>query len=356
MERLYFQMDIAPIASPLLAWYGKCARILPWREDPTPYHVWVSEIMLQQTRVEAVKAYYSRFIKELPNVEALAKADEDKLLKLWEGLGYYSRVRNMQKAAKLIQNEYGGEIPSEFEVLLKLPGIGRYTAGAISSIAFGKPESAVDGNVLRVLARICGSFADISLPQMKKEAELILRDIIPEGRASSFTQALMELGAIVCLPNGTPLCKQCPLAAFCEARKREIVDQLPVKKPSLKRKKEQKTVFVLICNGRLALSKREKKGLLAGMWELPNAEGKLSEQEVQSYLFSGGVEADNLEPLSDAKHIFSHVEWDMAGFYVSVIQQGFAQFEWVSLEELEQDYAVASAFSAYLKIAKEKLL
>jgi A/G-specific adenine glycosylase len=355
MERNFFVGEIAPIVTPLLTWFSKCARILPWREDPTPYHVWVSEIMLQQTRVEAVKAYYERFIRHLPDVTALAEADEDKLLKLWEGLGYYSRIRNMHKASKIIMEQYGGNIPADFEVLLKLPGIGRYTAGAISSIAFNKSESAVDGNVLRVLSRICASYADVSLPQVRKEAEAVLREIIPKGKATEFSQAMMELGAILCLPNGVPLCEQCPLAIMCEARKQGITSQLPVKKAPLKRKKEQKTVLVLIGQNRLALSKRDNKGLLAGMWELPNVPGKLTMREIQNFLFSKRIQEESVKQLPEAKHIFSHIEWDMTGYFATVIEEGYAEFEWVSLEELEQNYAVASAFSVYLKIAKENL-
>ena len=355
MERNYFTTDLSVIVTPLLDWYDSCARILPWREEPTPYHIWISEIMLQQTRVEAVKTYYERFLSQLPDIKSLAEADEEKLLKLWEGLGYYSRVRNLYKAAKIVMEQYGGELPSDFKTLIKLPGIGRYTAGAISSIAYGKPESAVDGNVLRVLSRICASFADISLPQVRKEAEFVLREIIPEGRASSFTQAMMELGAIVCLPNGAPLCGQCPVADVCEAYKCGITQKLPVKKAAAPRKKERKTVLILQRENRLALSKRENKGLLAGMWELPNIPDFMTEQQVRDYLVEKGFQVLAIGPLPKAKHIFSHVEWEMTGFSALVRQGEKMGLEWVNLEQLEQNYAVASAFASYLKIAKEKL-
>ena len=194
------------IVKPLLAWYDKGRRILPWRESPTPYHVWVSEIMLQQTRVEAVKPYYDRFMQELPDIEALAKVDEEKLLKLWEGLGYYNRARNLKKSAEKIVIDYEGQMPDSYEELVKLTGIGSYTAGAIASIAFGKPYPAVDGNVLRILARLRLDERDILDAGVKRAVETELLQVIPKDRPGDFNQALMELGAVVCVPNGMPKC------------------------------------------------------------------------------------------------------------------------------------------------------
>ncbi|MBP3568001.1 MAG: A/G-specific adenine glycosylase [Lachnospiraceae bacterium] len=294
----------------LLHWYERNARILRWREEPKPYYVWVSEIMLQQTRVEAVKGYFDRFIAELPDIQALAEAEEEKLLKLWEGLGYYNRVRNMQKAAQIVVDEYGGELPADYEALKKLPGIGSYTAGAIASIAFGIPEPSVDGNVLRVLKRVAASFDDITKEKVKKELEADVRRIMPKNRPGDFNQSLMELGATVCLPNGKPLCEQCPVMHLCKAFHAGCEMQIPVKTPKKERKIEERTVFILKqeCEKalKIVLHKRPDKGLLSGMWELPNEEGHLKEAKVQT-LFP---EAE-ITRLPDGKHIFSHVEWRM---------------------------------------------
>ena len=204
------------IVTPLLSWYDKHARVLPWREDTAAYRVWVSEIMLQQTRVEAVKPFFERFIKALPDVQALSEAPEDELLKLWEGLGYYNRVRNMQKAARVIVSEYGGDFPADYEKLLSLPGLGHYTAGAVSSIAFGIPMPAVDGNVLRVLSRVTASYEDVLKQSVKTAMEAEVKKIIPADRAGDFNQALIEIGAIVCVPNGKAKCEICPLALLWE--------------------------------------------------------------------------------------------------------------------------------------------
>lgn len=222
----------------LLNWYDSHARILPWRESPTAYRVWISEIMLQQTRVEAVKPYFERFIKELPEVKALALASEEQLIKLWEGLGYYNRVRNLQKAAQTIMEHYKGEIPDSYEKLLELSGIGEYTAGAIASIAFGKTVPAVDGNVLRVYTRLTANKEDITKTAVKKEIAKQIKNILPQKRTGDFNQSLMELGATICLPNGLPKCEQCPLKDLCEAKKRDLMQHIPVKTPKRKRKKE----------------------------------------------------------------------------------------------------------------------
>lgn len=217
------------IAAPLLAWYDSGRRILPWREEPTPYHVWLSEIMLQQTRVEAVKPYYDRFLQALPDIESLAAADEEKLLKLWEGLGYYNRARNLKKAAQILVSEYGGRMPDDYEIILSLPGIGSYTAGAISSIAFGKAYPAVDGNVLRILARLRTDERDILQAGVKKSVEEELADVMPKDRPGDFNQALMELGAMVCIPNGAPKCDVCPWKELCRARAQGITGEFPKK-------------------------------------------------------------------------------------------------------------------------------
>ncbi len=309
----------------LLHWYDYNRRILPWREEPTPYHVWVSEIMLQQTRVEAVRGYYDRFLASLPDVKALAEAEEEVLLKLWEGLGYYNRVRNMQKAAQIVVEQYDGEIPADYEAIRSLPGIGEYTAGAISSIAFGLPYPAVDGNVLRVLSRITGSEEDIAKEKTKQAVREDLLRIMPV-RSGDFNQSLMELGATVCLPNGKPLCDSCPVMHLCQAFHEGRETELPVKSGKKERRIEKRTVYLIFCEEKILLHRREKKGLLAGLWEFPNAlrEGKkggvtVSETEALRKALASAVPEGTTLTISKgkkAKHIFSHIEWHMEGICI----------------------------------------
>lgn len=336
------------IVEDLLAWYDKYARVLPWRSNPDPYYVWVSEIMLQQTRVEAVKEYFKRFIKALPDVESLANASEEQLLKLWEGLGYYNRVRNMQVAAITIMEEYEGKIPCEYEELLKLKGIGSYTAGAIASIAYGKRVPAVDGNVLRVMKRLAGSYDDIGKASVKKDLEEKLAAIIPE-RAGAFNQAVMDIGAMVCIPNGQPLCEECPLLKYCEAKKQNIVMELPVKAKKKARRIEEKTVLLIEYQGKYALRKRADKGLLAGLWEFPSVEGKCNRKELGKILKKQNQKL-KVEKLGEAVHIFSHIEWDMTGYRITLSEPiEETDYVWVSKEEVQEIYAVPTAFSKYLK-------
>lgn len=339
---------------PLLQWYQDNARVLPWRQQPTPYRVWVSEIMLQQTRVSAVMPYFQRWMEALPEIRDLAQAEEETLLKLWEGLGYYNRVRNLQKAAKIIMEEYGGNMPPEYSLLLKLPGIGEYTAGAISSIAFGKNEVAVDGNVLRVISRMLGSFRDIKEPETKKDMQQLLRAVLPKGEASAFNQALMELGATVCLPNGTPQCMLCPWADSCRAHEVGNELMIPVKTPKKQRRIEEKTVFLCLCRNRVAIQKRPAKGLLAGLWELPSAPGFLTQKQAENQLADWNVQAVTFEKTEAAKHIFTHIEWHMQGYIVEV-ENPAGDFLWVSWEELQQQYALPSAFKAYAAVLEKRL-
>lgn len=338
----------------LLRWYDGCARVLPWREEPTPYRVWVSEIMLQQTRVEAVKPYYERFLSQLPTVKALAEAPEEQLLKLWEGLGYYNRVRNLQKAAKQVVERFGGELPASFEELRSLPGIGEYTAGAIASIAFGIPVPAVDGNVLRVAARMTAREDDILDPGVKRRWSEEVAAVIPKDRAGDFNQALMELGAMVCLPNGAPKCGECPLAGICRAHERGIEESLPVKAAKKPRKMEERTVFLVTCQGRLALSRRPEKGLLAGLWELPAVPGRLGEKEALEALAEWGVKVRKLEKLPAAKHIFTHVEWRMTG-WTGKADEPVSGFAWAALPELEREITLPSAFKAYFPEMEKRM-
>lgn len=337
--------DYGVIVADLLEWYDANARILPWRSEPQPYYVWISEIMLQQTRVEAVKGYFSRFIKELPDVPSLAKVKEDELLKLWEGLGYYNRARNLQAAAKTIMEEYDGKIPEEYEELQKLKGIGSYTAGAIASIAYGKPVPAVDGNVLRVMKRLAGSYDDILKASVKKELEKELTKIMPK-RPGAFNQAIMDLGAMVCLPNGKPLCEECPLQKHCQAYEKNIVMELPVKTPKKKRKIEEKTILVLEYEGKFALHKRENRGLLAGLWEFPNISGKIERESLLEMIEEENVTARGLR---ESKHIFSHIEWHMTGYHIRLNNKPDKEYVWVTVEELVKQYAIPAAFSAYVQ-------
>lgn len=340
--------SLAAIVGPLLEWYGRNARSLPWREEPAPYRVWVSEIMLQQTRVEAVKPYFARFLTELPDVPALASAPEQQLMKLWEGLGYYSRARNLQKAARVMVEQYGGTLPADYDALLKLPGIGPYTAGAVASIAYGIPVPAVDGNVLRVVIRLTAGWEDIADPAVKRAVERRMAAILPKDRPGDFNQAMMELGATVCAPGGEPKCLVCPLNALCEGYRQGIARELPVKAKKKARRIEERTVFLLVCDGELAIRKRADSGLLAGLWELPSVEGKLNPEGAAETLQEWGAQPVSIREMPAAKHIFSHVEWHMTGYWVDLTERPEG-FTWAGREMLQQEYALPSAFRAYLE-------
>ena len=360
MERL------REVPAPLLSWYDKNRRILPWREEPTPYHVWVSEIMLQQTRVEAVKPYYKRFMEAFPDIETLAKAPEQQLLKMWEGLGYYSRVRNLQKAAIQIMEEFGGEMPAEYELLLTLKGIGSYTAGAISSIAFKKPYPAVDGNVLRVLSRIRMDEESISEEKVKKRVFGELLEVIPGERPGDFNQALMDLGAGICVPNGAPHCEECPLNNVCLAYQNGCQTEYPKKASKKARTIEEKTILIIQDENRAALKKRPDKGLLAGLYEFPSMEGYHTAEEVVKYLQENGLKTLRIQQLADSKHIFSHREWHMMGYQIRVDElspKGEGEFTrdfiYLEPEKTQEEYPIPSAFAAYapylnIKLTSEK--
>lgn len=345
------------IVTPLLVWYDGNKRILPWREDRNPYRIWVSEIMLQQTRVEAVKPYFDRFMKELPDVARLAGAEEERLLKLWEGLGYYNRVRNMQKAARIIMDEYGGRFPEDYELLLKLPGIGSYTAGAVASISFGKREPAVDGNVLRILSRLMLYEEDILSQKAKTEIRDALLPLMPQTRSGDFNQALMELGATVCVPNGAPRCMECPWKEMCLALKEGKWQEYPKKSAKKPRKTEQKTVLIIGDGERLLLHKRPSKGLLAGMYELPSIEGCADEEAIIAKVREIGFSPLRIQQIGTAKHIFTHKEWHMTGYRILTETMDFAAetdhaalksgYIMVTKEETENAYPIPSAFSAF---------
>lgn len=346
------------IIEPLLTWFSANARVLPWREDRSAYRVWVSEIMLQQTRVEAVKPFFERFTKALPSIADLAACEEDKLLKLWEGLGYYNRVRNMQEAAKTVMNEYEGVLPADYEALLALKGIGSYTAGAVASIAYNISVPAVDGNVLRVISRVLASDADIMKQSVRKAMEEDIKRIIPKGKAGELNQALMELGATVCVPNGMAKCELCPLKELCQARKLDIVMELPVKAKKKPRRIEEKTILVIKDGEKAAIKKRPGKGLLAGLYELPNLEGHCSDDEVLQYLKEKSLSPIRIQKLQESKHIFSHVEWRMIGYVIQVEELERATdtgMLFIEPSTTERDYPIPAAFAAYMDYLQIKL-
>lgn len=368
--------DLSILVEPLLAWYRENARSLPWREDATPYRVWVSEIMLQQTRVEAVKPFFERFTTRLPDVRALAECPEDELLKLWEGLGYYNRVRNMQKAAIQVMEQYGGNLPADYDALLSLKGIGSYTAGAIASIAYQIPVPAVDGNVLRVLTRVTLDDTDIMKQSFRTEMERKLQEMMQNttmfdrNNSGTFNQALMELGATVCVPNGEPQCEKCPWQKICRTKEAGRISEIPVKSKAKARRIEQRTVFVIRDGDRVAIRKRPAKGLLAGLYELPNVEGFHSQDEVLAGIKKMGLVPIRIQKLEEAKHIFSHVEWQMKGYAILIEEpDGEAendksaedQLIFVEAADSEARYAIPAAFAAYarymnIKIGNEKFL
>lgn len=338
------------IVQPLLAWYDENHRTLPWREKKNPYHIWISEIMLQQTRVEAVRPYFARFIETLPTIHDLAVCPEDRLLKLWEGLGYYNRVRNMQKAAIQIEEQYAGELPREYDKLLSLTGIGAYTAGAVASIAFDLPVPAVDGNVLRIWARLTACEEDILKERIKKEAHRQLQEIMPQHRSGDLNQAFMDLGSMVCLPKGKSHCEVCPLRFLCQAREKGLADELPVRKKPKERRREKWTILVVRDGEKVAVHKRPGHGLLAGMYELPALEGFCDQKEVLTYLNERELMPLYMEKLEEAKHVFSHVEWHMRGYLIRVASlEDVPSGDWlfVDADTARREYPLPSAFRAY---------
>ena len=341
------ELERLPI--PLLAWYRENARVLPWRSAPTAYHVWVSEIMLQQTRAAAVMDYYRRFLEVLPTVEELARCDEDRLMKLWQGLGYYSRARNLQRAARQIMDEQGGKFPADYAAIRALPGVGDYTAGAIASIAFGQPVPAVDGNVLRVVTRLTADSRDVTRPATKRDITAALEAVMPLQSPGDFNQALMELGATVCLPNGAPLCESCPARAFCAAHRDQRETDFPVKPPKKGRRVEERAVWLIFRQGRVALRRRPEKGLLAGLWEYPN-DLLLPGEEPRCPVAGEGAF------VAAGKHIFTHIEWHMNAYVVQAQREELPEgWVWADRGELAEKYSLPSAFAPFAPVVKENL-
>ena len=348
MNRTVLSPDIPGL---LVDWYRENARDLPWRRDSSPYRVWVSEIMLQQTRVDTVIPYYERFLTELPEIRALAECGDERLYKLWEGLGYYSRARNLRAAAWMIEERHGGVFPSGYEDILALPGVGPYTAGAIASICFGAGTPAVDGNVLRVVARLTELALDVGGTAARQAVTRALAEIYPDGRdarSGDFTQALMELGATVCLPNGPPRCVACPLCNLCAARLGGTTGRYPLKAPKEARRVEELSVLLLQCEGALALRKRGEDGLLAGLWELPNLAGKIDERGVLETASGWGLDPVGQPASYRCRHIFTHVEWRMTCYALDCRSRS-TNFVWATGDELEKRFALPTAFRRCLR-------
>ena len=337
--------NVSQLSNVLLPWFYENRRDLPWRKDKEPYHIWLSEIMLQQTRVEAVKGYYKRFLNAVPDIASLSNVDDELLHKLWEGLGYYSRVRNLKKAAIVIMQEHGGEFPQSYDAVRKLPGIGDYTAGAICSIAYDQKTPAVDGNVLRVFSRLTDDPTPIDTPAMKKKAADALRIVYPE-RAGDFTQALMELGATLCGPNRKPDCENCPCKAFCRGYANHTAEALPVKQPKKERKQVNMTVFILCCDCQYAIEKRADRGLLAELWQFPNTEGFLDVKEAVAYLKTKDISVKDVLRQVERKHIFTHIQWNMRGYYLEVSRKSDA-YSWFTAEKIESEAALPTAFRQF---------
>lgn len=340
---------IIPPALPekIIRWFQENKRELPWRRDRNPYPVWLSEIMLQQTRIQTVIPYYLRFIEAFPTVEALARAEDDRVLKLWEGLGYYSRARNLHRAAKEITDQHGGTFPKTYAELKKLPGIGDYTAAAVASICYDEPSPAVDGNVIRVLARVCAmSDEDIHSPQSRKQLTAMLKAVYPETHSGDFTQGLMELGEVICVPNGMPLCGDCPASSLCMAFQTGKTADIPVPKRKPERKKQDITVFILRDGDTLALNRRGP-GLLHGMWEFPNTEGHLSETAALLQTNRWGLTPKAVTQTLRKKHIFTHIEWDILVYHIETDHQNDS-FQWVPQIVMQEQYSLPTAFKKCL--------
>jgi A/G-specific adenine glycosylase len=333
--------------------YKKEGRALPWRRNNDPYRIWLSEIMLQQTRVEAVIPYYNRFLERFPTVRDLAECEEDALLKEWEGLGYYSRARNLHRAARTVCEQYGGVFPNSYEALLALPGVGEYTAGAIGSIAFGLPTAAVDGNVLRIYARLFADERDVTDARVKRDITKELCAVYPAGKvAGELTQGFMEIGQRFCLPNGAPLCRACPLFSLCRVGQDGGHESIPCRAPKKPRKILSKTVLLLhVTDGsgsRFLLRKRPKDGLLGGLWEFPNVDGTLTEEDAMRAAEQLGAQPIGALKTADAKHIFTHLEWHMTGMFVEclTVPEGEST-RLASAEEIQSVYPIASAFRVF---------
>ncbi len=334
----------------LLNWYQQNKRDLPWRKDQNPYHVWISEIMLQQTRIEAVIGYYDRFIKRLPSIQDLAQINDDELLKLWEGLGYYTRARNLKKAAIMIMEEYDGIFPNTFEQIMSLPGIGEYTASAIGSICFSLKEVTIDGNVLRVYMRLQNCYDNVDDLKIRRKVRNELQKIMPE-EAGDFNQALMELGETICLPNGIPKCSECPLKNFCKSYQNDTYLELPIKNKKKDKKEEKYTILLFYYKSQFVLEKRKESGLLQNLWQFPNIQGHLTKKQLENYLKENKIKFLKVKKSVSYTHIFTHKRWNMISYMVELDKNDY-NMNWNDLKTLKEK-AIPTAFMPFLKELKE---
>lgn len=347
--------DLKKYTNTLIAWYHQQKRDLPWRQSNNPYHIWISEIMLQQTRIEAVKKYYLRFIKEIPNIETLATIEEDKLLKLWEGLGYYSRARNLQKAAKEIMKTANGKFPTTYIEILKLPGIGTYTASAISSICFNEPQVTIDGNVLRVYTRFYNDYSPIDQPITKTRIQKSLLKIVPK-ESGSFNQALMEIGETICLPNGKPLCSNCPLKQDCLANQKNTIQELPNKSIKQDKKEEKYTVLIYQYQNQLAIYKRTTETLLNNLWAFPTISTHLSLPKLKKYLKENKIIYQEITRGINHTHIFTHKKWLMKSYIIKLTtKENLENLSFIPINTIKSEYAIPTAYKSFLnQISKEE--
>lgn len=350
-------MHVNQFQEDLINWYEKEARDLPWRREPSPYGIWVSEIMLQQTRVETVIPYYNRFMETFPDIFVLALGEEEQLLKLWQGLGYYTRARNLKKGAEIVVKNYQGKMPEDREELMKIPGVGPYVSSAIASMAFQKPVVSMDGNLYRVLARLYLWEEEINGVHSKRALTQLAENLLHRERPGDFNQAMMDLGATICIPNGAPLCGQCPVSVHCQAYREEKTDSIPVKTGKKPRKVLDITVFLVRYENYVVLRKRPNPGLLAGLWEFPNVDGQLSWDQAQSFLKRGGILWEDFREIGGSKHVFTHLEWRMKGYEIVINDrisfpgtEPYNHWQWVELEMLHQAYSIPSAFRDYMKL------
>lgn len=347
-------MDIYQFQHRLLAWYNENKRDLPWRKGRDPYHIWVSEIMLQQTKVDTVLPYFERFTELFPTIDHLASASEEKVLKAWEGLGYYSRARNLHKGVKEVQSKYQGKVPDSKENILDISGVGPYTAGAILSIAYNKPLPAVDGNVMRVISRIYNLFDDISKGKTRSKIENIVEQLIPEEIPGDFNQALMELGALICTPK-SPHCLLCPVLELCEGRKEGNEEKLPIKA----KKKSPKVIYrislVIQTEDKVVLVKRPSEGLLANMWELPSIEhtSPLFKEEWEENIYNHFRLIPQLQEVwMNVQHTFSHIHWNLQIYELNQYEGKLPDyFTWINKDQLSE-LAFPKAYQEAIKRIK----
>ncbi len=345
----------------LLAWYGRQARSLPWRETRDPYRIWIAEVMLQQTQVKTVEAYYLRFIDRFPSVRALAQASLDDVLTLWEGLGYYGRARQLHRAAGLVRERFGGRVPDTAAELLSLPGIGRYTAGAIASIAFGKPEAVLDGNVIRVLARVFHVTEEVQKEQTRRMLWTLSQSLLPKRRVRDFNQALMELGALTCRSRN-PACERCPLSRLCAASRLSLQQEIPVKAPRKPVPHYEVTAGIIWHRDRFLLTRRPPKGLLGGPWEFPGGKVERGEsleeclkREIREEL---GIAVAVGDLLASVDHAYTHFRITLHAFACRYLGGrirllGIDDYRWIRPEDLEQ-FALPAADHKIIALLNER--